>query len=314
MKSGYQTTLRKRITLSGSGVHKNLPARITLNPAEANFGLVFLRSNLQGGGRRYIKACSSQVTTTDLCTVIGHNSDASVSTIEHVLAALVGLGVDNALIEVDGPEVPIMDGSAAPFVEAIDEAGIVSLEEPRRILKVLKPVRIEHGKGYAELLPNPRGFRLEIEIDFDTALIGRQKKSIDLDASRFRKEIARARTFGFMRDVQYLWDRGAALGASLDNTVALSDDRILNPEGLRYPDEFVRHKMLDAIGDLALAGASIAGTYRSCRGGHKMNVAILQALFADTSNYAFIDAVPRREGFRPEAVSALSPAFAPDLS
>jgi UDP-3-O-[3-hydroxymyristoyl] N-acetylglucosamine deacetylase len=306
---GFQTTLRSRATLKGAGVHSNAPVRLVLHPAEANNGITFLRTGLAGGRERIIDAVWSNVSMTELCTVIGDPQDASVSTIEHLLAALSALGVDNCMVEIDGPEVPILDGSSAEFVAAIRKAGIEELSAPRRYLKVLKPVRVEQGRAFSELRPADKGFRLEVEIDFETGMIGRQKKVIDLDGRVFERDIARARTFGFMRDVERLWKAGFALGASLENTVALDDERVLNPEGLRWSDEFVRHKTLDAIGDLALSGAPIIGTYRSYCGGHKMNVAVLAALFADKTAYEFVEAPARREGARDLRVA--QPAYAP---
>ncbi len=288
MLNTKQTTIRSRIDLAGFGVHSGKPAAISLHPANAETGISFLRTGLEGGRTRRIRADWSAVSATELCTVLGDET-ASVSTIEHLMAALYATGIDNVLVEIDGPEVPIMDGSSEPFMDAIEAAGIVRFNAPRKYLRVLKPVRIEQGRGWAELLPYDRGFRLEVEIDFDTALIGRQKKVFELDARGFRRELSRARTFGFMRDVEYLWKAGFALGASLDNTVALGDDGILNPEGLRYPDEFVRHKTLDAVGDLSLAGAPLLAHYRSYCGGHRMNVSMLEALFADASNYEIVD-------------------------
>src|SRR5207244_6900125 len=179
------------------------------------------------------------------------------------------------------PEAPIMDGSAGPYVTAIDQAGIVSLPAPRRYFKVLKPVRVTKGDAFGEFKPCDRGFRVDLEIDFDHPLIGRQSLAVEVEPATFRREVARARTFGFMRDVSKLWSAGYALGASLENTLVVAENRILNPEGLRFADEFVRHKVLDAIGDLALAGAPILGAYRSVRGGHKLNPAVLAALLAD---------------------------------
>lgn len=312
MRHGQQTTLRSSITLSGKGVHINQPVRMMLHPSDPNTGITFLRTGLSGGRERYIEAKWSAVTMTQLCTVVGDASQASVSTIEHLMAALSGLGVDNVLVEIDGPEVPVLDGSAAQFVEAIDAAGIVSLGAPRRFLKVLKPVRIAHGAGFSELRPASKGFRLEVEIDFASSLIGRQKHVIDLTPDRFRREISRARTFGFVSDVERLWQAGFALGSSLDNSVALDGERVLNPEGLRYPDEFVRHKTLDAVGDLALAGHPIIGTYRSYRGGHKMNVAVLEALFADESAFTYVSDSAQREAPWAELGFAVSPNFAPE--
>ena len=205
------------------------------------------------------------------------------------MAALSGLQIDNALIEIDGPETPIMDGSAADFVAAIDRAGVVRQARARRFLKVLKPVRVDRDGGYAELLPAERGFRLDVEIDFASPAIGRQRLAFTLDPASFRREIARARTFGFVSDVKKLWQAGYALGSSLENSVAIDNDEVLNPEGLRYADEFVRHKALDAVGDLSLAGAPIVGVYRTYRPGHKLNALALEALFADRSAYAFVE-------------------------
>jgi UDP-3-O-[3-hydroxymyristoyl] N-acetylglucosamine deacetylase len=226
--------------------------------------------------------------------VIGDETGVSVGTVEHLLAALRGLGVDNCYIEVDSKEVPIMDGSSAAFVAAIDEAGVRELTETRRYIKVLKPVRVEDGDCWGEIAPHS-GFHLDVEIDFDTPVIGRQRLSLEMSPGVFRNEIARARTFGFMRDVEKLWKAGLALGAALENTVAIGDDRILNPEGLRHPQEFVRHKMLDAVGDLALAGHQLLGAYRSVRGGHRLNAHVLKALFADESAWTLVQAPRMRE-------------------
>jgi UDP-3-O-[3-hydroxymyristoyl] N-acetylglucosamine deacetylase len=289
-----QTTLSERIVLSGIGVHSNVAARIALNPAEAYTGIVFRRSGLPHARGRAIEADWSRVTMTELCTVIGDGHDANVATVEHLLAAFSGLGLDNVLVEIDGPEVPIFDGSAAVFVEAVDAVGLTVLDAPRRYLKVLKPVRVERGGAFCELLPSDRGLTLDIEIDFTCGAIGRQRKTLEIGPAAFRRELARARTFGFLSDVERLWKAGFALGASLDNTVTLHEERVLNPEGLRFTDEFVRHKMLDALGDLALAGTPVLGLYRSRCGGHAMNVAALEALFSDATAYALIDAPARQ--------------------
>jgi UDP-3-O-[3-hydroxymyristoyl] N-acetylglucosamine deacetylase len=253
------------------------------------------------------------VTDTELATVLGDASGPLVSTAEHVLAALSGLGVDNAVLEIDGPEAPIMDGSAAPFVAAIDGVGLATLAQPRRYIKVLKPVRVAMGDAFGEIAPNPRGFRIEAEVEFDHALIGRQSLAVDIKADTFRREIARARTFGFMRDVTTLWNSGYALGASLENTLVVSENRILNPEGLRFPDEFVRHKILDAVGDLALGGAPLLATYRSVRGGHKLNHAVLCALMAAAGAWTWVEGeAPRVRGYI-EPVGRMAPAFGPEI-
>jgi UDP-3-O-[3-hydroxymyristoyl] N-acetylglucosamine deacetylase len=313
MKQSHQTTLRAAVSLSGIGVHSGDDVKIILHPAEANHGIAFLRTGLSGGNDRLIDARHLSVTATELCTVIGDRETGAVATIEHLMAALTGMGVDNVLVEIDGPEVPIMDGSSAPFVDAIDQVGIVSMAAGRRYLKVLKPIRVTQGKAFAELLPNDRQFRLEVEIDFPTQFIGRQRKAVDLSASSFRREISRARTFGFMRDVEKLWGAGFALGASLDNTVAIGEDGIINPEGLRYTDEFVRHKLLDAIGDLSLAGLPLLGTYRSYCGGHRLNFSVLEALFSSRSNYSIMEVGSRRETGYADIGNIAVPAYAPDI-
>ena len=263
-----------------------------LYPADGDTGLRFLLSNGDSESTE-IAADQRYVTGVTLCTVLGDGNGASVATVEHLLAALRGLGVDNALIEIDSPEVPIMDGSAAQFVEAIDEVGLVELDAPRRYLKVLKTVTVEDAGAYGELSPH-NGFHLDVEIDFDCAMIGRQRLEIDLNPGSFRRELSRARTFGFMKDVERLWAAGLALGASLENTVAVGDDRIINREGLRYADEFVRHKALDAVGDLALAGAPILGAYTSRRGGHPLNSLVLKAQHGDeAARRAIVEALHR---------------------
>ena len=309
-----QTTLGDRIVVDGTGVHSGRPARVVLHPADADTGYLFLRTGLAEGRERLIEGRFSSVRQTELCTVIGADCGASVSTVEHCLAALAGMGVDNAMIEIDGPELPILDGSSRVFVEAIDQVGIVPLSANRKVIKVLKPVRIENGASYAELLPGGQTLRLEVEIAFDTPVIGRQARTFDVSPAAFRSEISAARTFGFMRDVERLWKAGFALGASLENTVAIGEDKVVNPEGLRFEDEFVRHKILDAVGDLSLAGMAIRGTYRGFSPGHKLNFMMLEKLFSDRSNYAIIES-GRRDSYRELGHGELAtpaPAFGPN--
>ncbi|KFC73809.1 UDP-3-O-acyl N-acetylglucosamine deacetylase [Bosea sp. LC85] len=313
MNFDRQTTLRAPVSLKGIGVHSGAPAGICLKPSSANSGIVFLRKESEGGPSHLIHARYNKVSAAELCTVIGDRGAASVATIEHLMSACAGLGLDNVLIEIDGPEMPIMDGSAAEFVAAIEDAGVVTLGANRRYLKILQPVRVEKGRGFAELAPFDSGFRLDVEIDFDTPAIGRQRKIFDLEPVAYAREISRARTFGFMREVEQLWKAGFALGASLDNTVAIGDDKVVNPEGLRYADEFVRHKVLDAVGDLALAGYPILGEFRSYCGGHRMNVTVLEALFADRANYAIVEAEPVYAHRAAQMAAAAPAAFAPDL-
>jgi UDP-3-O-[3-hydroxymyristoyl] N-acetylglucosamine deacetylase len=327
MKAGKQTTLRNPASASGIGVHSGLPATLTILPAEADTGIVFVRCGELGEPDREVRADFRAVTATEFATVLGDAEGPLCSTAEHVLAALSGLGIDNAVIEIDGAEAPIMDGSAAAFVAAIDEAGVFTLPVPRRYIRILKPVRVAaDGGAYGELRPYSHGFRIELDIDFDHPLIGRQGVALDIEPATFRQELARARTFGFMRDVAKLWSAGYALGASFENTLVINENRLLNPEGLRYPDEFARHKALDAIGDLALAGAPLLGVYRSVRGGHKLNHAVLSALMADPSAWVLVDSPELRPEIRPDtgrrairghadlATGLVAPAFGPDLS
>lgn len=288
-----QTTIAREIELVGKGVHSGAPVSLVLHPAPAETGLRFLVSK-RGRIIADIPAEVRNVKNLTLCTVIGDEAGVSVGTVEHLLAALRGLGVDNCFIEVDSKEVPIMDGSAAAFVAAIDDVGVRELDEPRRYIKVLKTVRVEEGGCWGELRPHA-GFQLDVEIDFETPLIGRQRLNLEMSPGVFRNEISKARTFGFMRDVEKLWKAGLALGASLENTVAIGEDKILNREGLRHPQEFVRHKMLDAVGDLALSGHQLLGAYRSVKGGHKLNAYVLKALFADATAWTLVQAPRMRE-------------------
>lgn len=309
---GFQTTIASPVTISGTGVHSGVPVSITFNPAEADSGIVFQRQFADGTVSEY-RAVSSQVGSTDLCTVLGFSPATSIATVEHVMAALYALGLDNTLIEVSGAEMPIMDGSSAPFIEAIDEVGLIPLAVKRRYIRIIKPVRVEAGASWAEFLPYD-GTRFEVEIDFDCPLIGRQSWKGDLSPATFRSELSRARTFGFMRDVERLWAAGLALGSSLENSVVISDDNtVINVEGLRYAkDEFVRHKTLDAVGDLALAGAQFIGCYRSYRGGHKMNAHALKALLSDRSAYEVVEAAaPRARVGQRELIAVNAPEFAP---
>jgi UDP-3-O-[3-hydroxymyristoyl] N-acetylglucosamine deacetylase len=288
-----QTTIAGEIELNGKGVHSGAPASVVLHPAGADIGHRFLVTK-RGRIIADLPADVRFVKNLTLCTVLGDDAGVSVSTVEHLLAALRGLAVDNCYIEIDSKEVPIMDGSAAPFVAAIDSIGIQELPQPRKFIKVVKPVRVEESDCWGELAPHS-GFHLDLEISFDTPVIGRQRLSLEMTPGVFRNELCRARTFGFMRDVEKLWKAGLALGASLDNTVAIGDDRILNREGLRHPEEFVRHKMLDAVGDLALAGFPLLGIYRSVRGGHRLNANVLKALLADASAWTLVQAPWVRE-------------------
>jgi UDP-3-O-[3-hydroxymyristoyl] N-acetylglucosamine deacetylase len=306
----YQTTIKSRVTLSGTGVHSGKQVSVNFVPADADTGIVFQLLDGPEQGKE-IRALVSEVGSTDLCTMLGDPAGGHIATVEHLMAAVLGLGIDNLLIEISGREVPILDGSAAMFVEAVDHVGIETLPVKRRFIRILKPVRIENGASWAEFQPYP-GTRFDIEIDFESPAIGRQHFACDLTAEAFRSEVSRSRTFGFMKDVERLWAAGYALGSSLENSVVIGDDnRIINMGGLRYPNEFVRHKMLDAMGDLALAGARFIGCFRSYRGGHRLNAAALRRLLSDRSAFEIVETSRPERGRAVEMSAVGSPVYAP---
>ncbi len=271
-----QTTLARDLAIEGIGVHSGKPARLDLRPAAAGTGICFV----DGSGEGRIQVRPETVASTDLSTLIGDPAGFHVSTVEHLMSALAGSGIDNVEIAISGTEVPILDGSAVEFVTTFKSAGTAQQDQPVGAIRVLAPVRVENGAAWAEFVPHERQ-RFEIEIDFPSPAIGRQQIAFDLEPDTYASEVAPARTFGFMRDVERLWAAGLALGSSLENSVVIGeDDIVVNPGGLRFADEFVRHKALDAVGDLAIGGVAIIGCYRSFRGGHKLNAAALAALLA----------------------------------
>lgn len=272
-----QKTLKSAIHCRGVALHSGGRVGMTLQPAAPDTGIVFRRSDRAGAE---IKACWRNVVEQPLCTRLDDGEGLSVATVEHLMAALNGLEIDNALIELDGPEVPVMDGSAAPFVFLIECAGVVEQDAPRRAIKVLKPVTVEEFGKSATLCPDD-GFSMSFAIDFASDAISRQDITIAVDPETFKSDISRARTFGFLHEVDQMRAAGLARGGSLDNAVVISGHEVLNREGLRYVDEFVRHKVLDAMGDLYLAGAPILGHFRGVRSGHALNRRLLEALFAD---------------------------------
>ncbi len=272
-----QRTLRSSIGCVGTGLHTGARTALTLKPAPADSGIRFMREDRPGAPA--IAATVANVTDTTRCTRLEGVDGTTVSTVEHLMAALAAWGIDNVEIAVDGPEVPAMDGSARPFFFLLGCAGILDLEAPRPFVEVLRPVTVTHGERTASLVPHD-GFAVDMSIDFDHALIGRQHIALDVDVESFPDRLAGARTFGFAADVASLRTRGLARGGSLDNAVVVSDDGVLNPEGLRWPDEFVRHKALDAVGDLYLGG-SIAGKFIGRGSGHMLHVKLLRRLFAD---------------------------------
>ncbi|HVO16837.1 MAG TPA: UDP-3-O-acyl-N-acetylglucosamine deacetylase [Alphaproteobacteria bacterium] len=278
LSSTLQHTLKNAISCTGTGLHSGTKVTMTLCPAAPDTGIVFRRTDAAACGVE-IAARWDNVVDTHLNTTIGNADGVKVGTIEHLMAALSGCAVDNAIVEIDGPEIPIMDGSAAPFVFLIECAGTVEQNRPRRAIEIVKPVSVRDDKRMAVLAPGG-GFSVSVEIDFDSALVARQKLEVNLVNGAFRSEIARARTFGFDHEVEQLRAMGLARGGSLDNAVVVSGDRILNADGLRYDDEFVRHKVLDSIGDLYLAGAVIIGHFHGIRCGHSLNNKLLRSLFA----------------------------------
>ena len=258
---------------------------MTLKPASADHGILFRRTDVEGQNQD-IPARWDLVTDTQLCSKISNSDGVSVGTVEHVMAALAGCGIDNVLIELDGPEVPVMDGSSAPFVEMIRQAGVVDQDSQRQVIRVLKSVSVETGQGRAELAPAPV-FSVDCEIDFSSKAISRQQLRLGVVNGAFCKELADARTFGFLHEVEAMRQAGLARGGSLDNAVVIDGDRVINEDGLRHDDEFVRHKALDAVGDLYLAGRQIIGAYRAEKAGHAVNNALLKALFDDPEAWCY---------------------------
>jgi UDP-3-O-[3-hydroxymyristoyl] N-acetylglucosamine deacetylase len=285
-----QHTLAGPAVCAGVGVHSGRPVRIAVRPAAADAGVVFVRSDVTDRDNR-IPVSARAVTRTQLNTEIANDAGVSVSTIEHLMAALAALEVDNVIVEVDGPEAPIMDGSGLPFVQLIDRAGRRAQERPRRFIEILAPVEVQDGAKRAALSPCNR-FEVAFEIAFPSAAIGRQAVDMAVTERSFRDQLAAARTFGFLHEVEALRRMGLARGASLDNAIALDGDVILNPEPLRFRDEFVRHKALDAIGDLYVLGAPVIGRFETRYGGHALNNALVRALEADRSAWRMRTVAP----------------------
>jgi len=277
VQSFHQRTFKQRASIEGVGLHSGAHVRVTLSPAPADSGIVFTRSDLSPAID--IAALAASVVDSTLNTSLGRGG-ARIGTVEHLLAALAGCGIDNARIEVEGPEVPIADGSSAPFVQLIQRAGVHELRAARRFLQVRRPVVVTDGDKVAKLLP-ARSFRVSYTIDFQHPLISDQRCALELNVRSFQKEIATARTFGFKRDVERLHRAGLARGGSLENAVVVDDFHILNPEGLRFPDEFVRHKILDAVGDLALLGMPVIGHFVAVKSGHCLNHQLVRKALAE---------------------------------
>lgn len=274
-----QKTLKSTIDCTGIALHSGRKVRMTMVPAEADTGIVFVRTD---AGSAVIPARWDRVVDTRLCTVIGNEAGVTVGTIEHLMAAFAGLGIDNAIVKLDGPEVPVMDGSAEPFVFLIECAGIRTQEAPKRCLRIVKPVSYEDDRCSIALIPDAT-FSVSYDMDYEARGLRRQRIRLELVNGTFKRELSRARTFGFLQDVEKMRSLGLGRGASLENAIVIDGGRVLNPEGLRYEDELVRHKTLDAVGDLYLAGAPIVGRFHGRCSGHAANNLLLRALFADAS-------------------------------
>jgi UDP-3-O-[3-hydroxymyristoyl] N-acetylglucosamine deacetylase len=281
-----QRTLKNIIRATGVGLHSGEKVYLTLKPAPVDTGIVFVRTDLEPAVE--IKGDARSVGSTNFATALS-NGDVSVSTVEHLLSAMAGLGVDNAYVEVSASEIPLMDGSASPFVFLLQSAGLEEQSALKKFIRIKKPIKVEEGDKFASLEPF-NGFRLSFTIDFQHPAIGEevQNATVDFSTTTFVKEVSRARTFGFMKDLEYFKVNNLARGASMENAVVLDDYRVLNEEGLRYRDELVRHKVLDAIGDLYLLGYSVLGEYKAFKSGHALNNKLLIALLEDQTAWEFV--------------------------
>ncbi|WP_076483548.1 MULTISPECIES: UDP-3-O-acyl-N-acetylglucosamine deacetylase [Rhodobacter] len=304
-----QTTLAKSVAFEGVGLHSGEPVRMVLHPATADHGIIFRRTDVRGVNPR-IDALWNRVTPSKLCTLIENDEGVSVSTIEHIMAALAGLGIANVLIEIDGPEVPIVDGSSAPFVAKIRRAGLRTLSAPLTAIRVLKAVEVRDGEAVARLEP-ANTLEIDFAIDFTDAAIGRQEKRLTMSNGAFVRELMDSRTFCRQADVDFMRANGLALGGTYENAVVVDGEKVLSPGGLRHADEAVRHKMLDAMGDLALAGAPLMARYVGSRAGHALTNKLLRALFADptawrreTCSLEQVHRLPGAGVMRPAAVAA----------
>lgn len=297
LKSVYQHTVKAPFTITGIGVHSGAAAALRIKPAPSSSGIVFIRTDIKDRSN-VIPARWDYVVDTRLCTVLANKAGVSVSTVEHLLSAFAALGLDNAIVEIDGPEVPIMDGSALCFVKALDKAGLARQNARRHVLRIKKTVSCKDGDKEA-FLSQADGQYFSFEIDFNNKVVGRQKYTHEMLETSYRRDIATARTFGFLHEVEQLRKMGLARGGSLDNAVVIDGDKILNPGGVRFKEEFVCHKIMDAIGDLYLAGMQMIGHYHGIKAGHAMNSLILHTLFAQPDAFEIVElgqtSVPERK-------------------
>jgi len=281
----FQRTLAKNVNISGIGLHSGARINMRMRPATANTGIIFHRTD--GDTNVSIKACSKNVVDTRMATVIGHNG-VTVSTIEHLMAALAAFSIDNLHIDIDGPEVPVLDGSAAHFVREFQQVGFSILSEPRKFIAIRKRLEIIEGEKRISIIPS-RFFRITFDIAFDHPAISVQNHSFKFDTESFCKEIASSRTFGFLHEVEHLKANGLARGGSLENAVVVDDNGVMNPEGLRYHNEFVRHKILDAVGDFSLLGAPLLGHIRAFKAGHDLNSKMVKLIENHPDHWVYVD-------------------------
>ena len=284
-----QRTIAKAVSLTGIGLHSGAKVQVSFRPAPANTGLVYTRVDLNPSVT--IKCSADSVRDTQLCTALVNEQGVRISTVEHLTAALSALGIDNLYIDVNAPELPVMDGSAQPFIYLFGSTGIKELSESKKFLRVVRKVRVENEGKWAELTPSESGFHLDLQIDFNHPAMDKEKQhfAMNFTGEAFAHYVSRARTFCFMRDVEFMHSHNLALGGSLENAVVLDDHRVINPEGLRYEDEFVKHKLLDAIGDLYMDGHSILGNFKAYKTGHDLNNRLLRAFLSDSANYQIIE-------------------------
>lgn len=292
-KDIYQRTIRRPISFVGVGLHSGRTVSMVARPGRMNSGIHFLRKDAPAG-EGIVPARWYDVIATDMSTTLGNEYGYVVGTAEHLLAALRGCGIDNAIIELDGPEVPVMDGSSAPFAAMIEQVGTITQTALRRFIVVKRPIRVADGDKFAILTPDDRS-RLTVEIDFPGTAVGYQRLSLEIDPEVFARQLAHARTFGFAEQVAGLRERGLALGGSTRNAILVDREQVVNEEGLRFRDEFVRHKMLDALGDLSLAGVPVLGHYYAYKPGHRLNAALLREMFATREAWQYATFPPKQE-------------------
>lgn len=298
----YQTTIAQSVSCHGTGLHSGLPATLVLRPASVGHGIVFQRTDVEGADG-FVPARYDLVSSAFYGSTLKNEADVEVRTVEHLMAAFSANGVDNVLVEIDGPEVPIMDGSSEPFMALIDTAGLKGQAGQRHYIRVLREVEVRDGDKMARLLPYD-GFQIDCDIVFDAGAIGRQRFVFDVTAGAFRRDVASARTFTQAKDIESLRAHGLAQGGSLENAVVVDGDEVLNPEGVRFADECVRHKALDVLGDLALAGRPLLARFEGVKMGHAMNNKVLRALFADAANFDLVPAGAGRGTVLPLPVAA----------